>query len=100
MKTLFVSRKDFQIPDASLVLLQDHNIEDIRDYLVKDGFTWFGSFEDDGPLSESKNFEVDSVIFINQDDKTITKVSKSDIDKGKLLMVSWDIVLDITFVEI
>lgn len=100
MKTIVVSQTDFTLPDASLVLLQDHNIEGIRDYLVQNGFQWFASYDNDGPLETSKNFEVDSVIFVDQDDKTLTKLSKSDIDKGKILMVSWDIVIDVTFVEL
>ena len=103
MKTVFVSRKDFPIPDASMILLQDHNIKIIREYLVQNGFKWFLSSDDDGPLKTSKNFEVGRIIFIDQDDKTITKYSKSEIDNiihnDEVLSLSWDDILDLTYIE-
>ena len=103
MKTVFVSRKDFPIPDASMILLQDHNIEIIREYLVRNGFKWFLSSDDDGPLKTSKNFEVGCIIFVDQDDKTITKYSKKELDhmiyNDEVLSLSWDDILDLTYIE-
>ena len=102
MITMMVLQTNFELPDSSLVLLQEHNIENIREYLVKNNFKWSSWFKIYDPLSDSKNFKTDSIILIDQNNKTISELTKDYIDiiTNKTSDKIWDKVLDIIFVEL